>query len=866
MPTIGERLEALGVLDPEEDEEEPQTIGARLEALGLLDAEPEAQEAAPIPAAQTGLEFLLPEESEATAAGDPVTQEAAERHQRTASFLPPFLRGTPLGNVEAGLADAALGFAGIAARGTDLVTRRSEADEINRDRQLHSEIRAVLNKGTKLPDMAENAVEQAVSSISMMMAGAPAGIAGILTVFGADAANTSYTLGKDRGLTGPELKQYTAVNTLIEVGITGLFHGGGKLIKGLGGVEDLAVAREAVRSGFKAGLKQLGIGFGGEITEESTISLLNAMNDSIAFDEEFSFEKWVSDLPQLMATVGLTMGFMKGAQRRLPSPPDPALDEDTGQPEADLEAPTPVPTTRGDIAKLLGIHRDDPRLRTKEKRDEALTEFNAKETVDATTEVVAGPLDVEEGAEVEAEPQRDVPETEVAPVVEEPSTVEGEPAPAIPIETEPTTETEIQPVAEPESEVEKTERLRTNAALDLKEDVQLLETLKDTLPVNKTALEEARKASLKQLVDEGKVGSFAQDKTKKARIERLTDIIAQTEKRIPTLESKIAAQKPTISEEKLIPPKELSPEPIKTSKEQALEITDTIKQRTAVAETKETNAGRPPEQTTTETSTETSTETQTEIAEVIKTDFTEPQPETSRLTQEQILQDRADLLLDGPHSREKQRLIDLNQEALEGGEARKALGRAQVINANPTGESITPVQRIGLRHGALERKKDIQKATAKIKVLQQDELKNAAEINSLATEIARMESEFDQISQAEFTSQSQAGLLLRTSQMTLDEGFDIVTVKTRARSAKKGPLTERQSESFEDTTDNLERAEEHVVRLETALAEETAEGHRKENIRRARRPKSRITRAERVTQRDGRMAKLKQLVEDGCNA
>ncbi len=133
-----------------------------------------------------------------------------------------------------------------------------------------------------------------------------------------------------------------------------------------------------------------------------------------------------------------------------------------------------------------------------------------------------------------------------------------------------------------------------------------------------------------------------------------------------------------------------------------------------------------------------------------------------------------------------------------------------------------------------------------------------AEKDMLNAEMNRVEAEFDIISRATKTAGTEIARALAFRRNFIDESYDILSVKTRARAAKGKELTETEVAKFEELVANLDIANEKIVELQAKMDEVTANNFVKVSKR------SKRTVSQRNTDIENLGTKINQLLEQGC--
>jgi hypothetical protein len=150
-----------------------------------------------------------------------------------------------------------------------------------------------------------------------------------------------------------------------------------------------------------------------------------------------------------------------------------------------------------------------------------------------------------------------------------------------------------------------------------------------------------------------------------------------------------------------------------------------------------------------------------------------------------------------------------------------ALGIAQSIIANPRGLDSTETAGLVVHAAEL---KNAHEATAKLL----DQNSDPADFDTATAELNRIEQDFDVLSQALRMSGTEKGRALAAQKLTIARDYSLLTLKARAKAAKKDQLTNQESRTLTSKVENLavkerqlqkaiESAHERLTELETHL-------------------------------------------------
>lgn len=144
--------------------------------------------------------------------------------------------------------------------------------------------------------------------------------------------------------------------------------------------------------------------------------------------------------------------------------------------------------------------------------------------------------------------------------------------------------------------------------------------------------------------------------------------------------------------------------------------------------------------------------------------------------------------------------------------------------------------------------------------LENAKLTDLTEIKLKSAEIERLEDEFNTIHSALKKSGTEKGRTLAAQKLTIDQDFDLIAVKQRARAAVGKPLDEKQSKQFKGMVDRLDARAEQVKQLEKQLAEAQARGA----VVGRRNKFQGMSAAQKDTELSSLVSKAKKLIDDGC--
>ena len=222
--------------------------------------------------------------------------------------------------------------------------------------------------------------------------------------------------------------------------------------------------------------------------------------------------------------------------------------------------------------------------------------------------------------------------------------------------------------------------------------------------------------------------------------------------------------------------------------------------------------------------------------------------------QANINEDRASVGLDGIASAARKSWQVSLQQAKDLNLIDTALRTAAEINSQP--RPLNDVETAGLVMKAAQLKKEHKALTA-----QMESAKEKPDIDNLATKIDVVEQEFDALTQAIYKSGTEKGRALVSQKLTINQDFDLISLKNRAKKSKGRELTETEIKKIEQLSKDLELQQTISDELQRRINELMAKKTIKQgSIRRY----SRMSRTEIDTELVSLVARTKQLLEEGC--
>lgn len=756
-----------------------------------------------------------------------------------------------------GVGGAANSFLGILSRPFS----GDVADNINHMKDAIRQVRKDAQKDSKVPELALDAVSGAAESIAKAIPlGLAGGMPGVIIGFGIDTANQSITIANDAGMTPSERNKFVFMETLIEMGITLIGSGLAKFVPGLaglGGAEDLVTQKaikEVIKGGFGKALQMAGIRSAAELTEENVISILSKMHTAVALDEdrpEFTdlpaMYQWLKDtVIETSVTTLFTLGGLGGART--------------------VARAAGSGASRRRVAEILNeeqgtdFNRDTlpEGARTPEERRQIVDEYEAKQGEVDVPGLEGVPSETVDTAapEPDIEPRR--PAEQPEPVIEADEDA-GDGSPALPearsepISPEPVPEPPVtpkqaekppeKPVAESEGEVDEQATL-IDTSLAPESDVDPfaadVEAL-DTPEFEASSVPEIEGLTPKQVksVGQSAIDSFVLNGGTAPTPVIIRDMNTNLTK---TLEGVSDADLETIIESATGTTRAAQ------DAEQAAEQLEAPVVQEAVP--------RPEGEALPEAPVEAEAAPDL-IQETLDTDPTEPAPEGFSSRQEEIRAERGRLGIDEPHSPTTQSWFDANEQARDQKLSQGALALAEEMIAEP--RSLNDVETAGLNQRRSQLITSYETSKAELANLTDD-----AEISSKSTELNRIESEYETVTSAQILVGTEQGRALASRKATIDDSLDILSVVTRAKAAKGKSLTGKERKKIETLVGQLEKANAKLAKVETELADQTANQHMKDNSKSKR--LSKMTDSQKQSEQDRLAKKLTKLLEEGCNS
>jgi hypothetical protein len=228
-------------------------------------------------------------------------------------------------------------------------------------------------------------------------------------------------------------------------------------------------------------------------------------------------------------------------------------------------------------------------------------------------------------------------------------------------------------------------------------------------------------------------------------------------------------------------------------------------------------------------------------------------PETSA-RQEDLQGDRAALGLDGIASAERKSWQKSLQQAKDLNLIDTALRTSAEVNANP--RALNDIETAGLVMKAAQLKKEHKDLMSQI-----DKAKEGENLSDLSAKIDVIEKEFDTVTQALYKSGTEKGRALASQKLTINQDFDLLSLKNRAKKIKGRELTEAENKKIEQLSKDLELQQAENEILKKKINEMMAKTFvRQGSIRKY----SRMSRTDINTELNALISRTQQLLEEGC--
>jgi len=197
----------------------------------------------------------------------------------------------------------------------------------------------------------------------------------------------------------------------------------------------------------------------------------------------------------------------------------------------------------------------------------------------------------------------------------------------------------------------------------------------------------------------------------------------------------------------------------------------------------------------------------------------------------------------------------------------QTLQRAKDLNIIADAMNIAAQVNSGVKHIDIYEKAGLVMKAAQIKyqhkLLEQDMDKatDKVDIDSIGAKQDILQKEFDVLTTALFAEGSTAGRLLNSQKLTINQNFDLVSLRNRAKKQKGRELTEKENEKITQLSKDLEMQKSLNDALQKRIDESTA----KQFVRQGSIAKfSKMSRSDIDSQLNSLIGRTKQLLEEGC--
>jgi hypothetical protein len=232
----------------------------------------------------------------------------------------------------------------------------------------------------------------------------------------------------------------------------------------------------------------------------------------------------------------------------------------------------------------------------------------------------------------------------------------------------------------------------------------------------------------------------------------------------------------------------------------------------------------------------------------------DPEKPTTSARQAQIDEDRESLGLKEINSPTRRGWNQALKQAKSQNIPARATAIADEVNTTP--RALSDVETAGMTMKMSELKSAHKQLTQDI-----EKAKDPADIQSLGAQIARIEQQFDNLSEAVRTSGTEKGRALAAQKLTIAEDMSLVSVLNRAKANKRADLTPKERAEFRKTIKNLEQ---RITAIEEARAKEAMTVANKV-IKRGAKKFTTLTKAQQKATSKALGDKVNSLLEKGCN-
>jgi hypothetical protein len=228
--------------------------------------------------------------------------------------------------------------------------------------------------------------------------------------------------------------------------------------------------------------------------------------------------------------------------------------------------------------------------------------------------------------------------------------------------------------------------------------------------------------------------------------------------------------------------------------------------------------------------------------------------EQSSARKADIQEDRAFLGLDGLPSPERKSF----QQTLSEAKRKDIPGRAHLLATEIINQPrpLDAVETAGLRIKLTQIRSEYRDLKSQLA-----EAKDAYRIKSLASEMERLEGEFDFISDAMFKGKTELGRALAAQKITIDDKYNLKTLQARAKAKKGRELTDKEYEQLKKVAADYDLMKQQIDLMRQQIDKLNAQRFIKEgSVRRY----GRMNKTERDMEFMSLVDRTKQLLDEGC--
>jgi hypothetical protein len=231
----------------------------------------------------------------------------------------------------------------------------------------------------------------------------------------------------------------------------------------------------------------------------------------------------------------------------------------------------------------------------------------------------------------------------------------------------------------------------------------------------------------------------------------------------------------------------------------------------------------------------------------------DPEKPTTSARQAQIDEDRESLGLKEINSPARRGWNQALKQAKDTNIPARANAIADEVITSP--RALSDVETAGMTLKMSELKSTHKQLSSEL-----DKAKDPADIQSIGTQITRIEQDFDNLSQAVRASGTEKGRALASQKLTIDEDMSLVSVLNRAKANKRSDLTVQERKQFTKTIKALEQRVSAIEQARSLEATIIAKGQ----LRRGNKRFTTMSKAQRKASSKVLGSDVKSLLERGC--